>query len=185
MSPSSSVRSAFSARSLRSPTRNSSSPRPILRLSPLGSSIENGVENPLKRLTKRSSAAVVDDILAPRILLVPADDSRSPARRRGRSRAFPRLCPGSLGKLKDRMHASHFYPCPAWRLLSLGVAAIIRATIIRGVAYERVCVLEVCRRGNSGRLSQPRRRRRGKGALRRRTRRNSGKARQHHSHLAA
>jgi hypothetical protein len=31
------------------------------------------------------------------------------------------LCPGSLGKLKDRMR---------------GGAAIIRATIIRGVAYE-------------------------------------------------
>src|SRR6476619_6188434 len=141
--------------------------------------MENGVENPLKRWTKRSSAAVADDILAPRILLVPTDDSRSPAQKAGRSRAFLRLCPGSLGKLKDRMRLP-LYLCPAWRLLSLGGAAIIRAAIIRGVAYERVCVLEACRRRNSGRLSQPRRRRRGKGALRRRAQRNSGKARQHH-----
>src|SRR6478672_2069528 len=124
-------------------------------------------------------------LLAPRILLVPTDDSRSPAQKAGRSRAFLRLCPGSLGKLKDRMHRLTLYLCPAWRLLSLGGAVIIRAAIIRGVAYERVCLLEVCRRRNSRRLSQPRRRRRGKGALRRKSRRDSGKARQHHSHLAA
>ena len=39
-------------------------PDPILRFSPLGSSIEKGVENPLKRLTKESSVAAADDIPA-------------------------------------------------------------------------------------------------------------------------
>src|SRR5262245_32030364 len=134
MSPSSSVRSAFSARSLRSPTRNSSSPRPILRFSPLGSSIENGVENPLKRLTKRSSAAVADDILAPRILLVQLTTAARPLEGGAVSR-FPAIVPRKLGQAQGQDACLPLYLCPAWRLLSLGVAAIICATIIRGVAY--------------------------------------------------
>ena len=54
-------------------------------------------------IEKRSSVVAADDILGPRIFLVPIDVSRSPAG--GAVSRFPRLCPGSSGKLKERMAA--------------------------------------------------------------------------------
>ena len=63
MSPSSSVRSALqSALVAEANAKLFLAQVPILRFSPLGSSIEKGVENPLKRLRKRSSVAAADDI---------------------------------------------------------------------------------------------------------------------------
>src|SRR4029077_4634690 len=93
--------------------------------SPLGSSMEKGVENPLKRLTKRSSAAGADDILAPRISLVPIDDSRS--RRSGRGGlVLSSDCAPEAQASSRKGCTPPPLPFPAWRLLSLGSAAIIR-----------------------------------------------------------
>src|SRR6478735_7234838 len=81
MLPSSSERSARSARSLRRHTRNSAAPWPNWCFSPLGSSIKKGVGNPPTRWRNTSSMYAPDDILRRGMLIERRfDDGRGAGR---------------------------------------------------------------------------------------------------------
>jgi hypothetical protein len=96
-----------------------------LRFSPLGSSIEKGVENPFKRLRKRSSVAAADDIPDPRILLVPIDDGPRRRLQAGAPCCFALIVPRKLGLAQEEDGRNPGLPLPGFPVVFLKRAAII------------------------------------------------------------